>query len=84
MLSAIDSEKRNASCGTNPIAPRSWDSARSRTSTPSTNTVPGGGSKSRGSRLMSVDLPEPVGPTSATVCPASIRTDTCSSTGRSP
>ena len=34
----------------------------SRTSTPSTNTVPGGGSCSRASRLISVDLPEPVTP----------------------
>ena len=40
------------------------------------NTVPGGGSCSRGSRLISVDLPDPVAPTSATVCPASIRSET--------
>ena len=37
------------------------------------NTVPGGGSCSRGSRLISVDLPEPVAPTSATVWPGSMR-----------
>ena len=80
MLSAIDSEKRNASCGTNPMARRRAASGRSRTSTPSMNTVPGGGSNSRGSRLMSVDFPDPVGPTSATVSPASIFTDTRSST----
>ena len=53
----------------------------SRTSTPSTNTVPGGGSCSRASRLISVDLPEPVTPTSATVCPASMRAETWSRTG---
>ena len=40
----------------------------SRTSTPSMNTVPGGGSCSRASSEISVDLPEPVTPTSATVC----------------
>ncbi len=51
-------------------APRSTASGRSRTSTPSMNTVPGGGSCSRASRLTSVDLPEPVGPTIATVWPA--------------
>jgi hypothetical protein len=33
------------------------------------NTVPGGGSCSRASSEISVDLPEPVTPTSATVCP---------------
>ena len=66
------SENRNGSCGTKPIAPRSVASGISRTSTPSRNTVPGGGSCSRGSRLISVDLPEPVAPTNAAVCPASI------------
>jgi len=39
-------------------------------------TVPLGGSRSRASKLMSVDLPDPVTPTSATVCPASIRAET--------
>ena len=46
------------------------------TSTPSMKTVPGGGSCSRASSEISVDLPEPVTPTSATVCPASIVADT--------
>ena len=81
-LSASVSENRNGSCGTKPIAPRSTASGISRTSTPSMNTVPGGGSCSRASRLISVDLPEPVGPTSATVCPASMRAETWSRTGR--
>ena len=83
-LSASVSENRNGSCGTKPMAPRRTASGISRTSTPSTKTVPGGGSCSRASRLMSVDLPEPVTPTSATVCPASMRADTWSSTGGPP
>ena len=45
-LSAIVSEKRNGSCATKPMAPRSTDSGMSRTSTPSMNTVPRGGSYS--------------------------------------
>ena len=76
MFSAIVSENRNGSCGTKPMAPRSVASGISRTSTPSMKTVPGGGSCSRGSRLMSVDLPEPVGPTIATVCPAATVSET--------
>ena len=71
MLSANVSEKRNGSCGTKPIDPRRRASGISRTSTPSTKTVPGGGSWSRASRLMSVDFPDPVTPTTATVWPAS-------------
>ena len=55
------------------MAPRSRSSGISRTSTPSRKTVPGGGSCRRGSRWISVDLPEPVAPTSATVCPAAMR-----------
>ena len=41
-LAASVSEKRNGSCGTNPIAPLNTANGHSRTSTPSTNTVPGG------------------------------------------
>ena len=59
-LSASVSENRNGSCGTKPIAPRSTASGMSRTSTPSMKTVPGGGSCRRASRLISVDLPDPV------------------------
>ena len=44
---------------------------------------PGGGSKSRGSRLASVLLPEPVAPTIATVDPAGTFRLTSRSTGRS-
>ena len=63
------------------MAARSAGNGMSRTSIPSTNTVPRGGSYSRGSRLMSVDLPEPVGPTTASVSPAATRSDTSRSTG---
>ena len=70
MFSAIVALNRNGSCGTKPIAPRSTASGMSRTSMPSTNTVPGGGSLSRGSRFSSVDLPDPVAPTMAVVVPA--------------
>ena len=80
-LAAKVSEKRNGSCGTNPMAPRRTASGSSLTSTPSRNTVPGGGSCRRASRLINVDLPEPVGPTSATVCPASILAETWLRTG---
>ena len=66
------------------MAPRSTDSGRSRTSTPSMNTEPGGGSYSRASSEMSVDFPEPVTPTSATVSPAAIVADTWLSTRASP
>ena len=39
-------------------------------------TEPRGGSCNRGRRLISVDLPEPVAPTKATVWPASMLSDT--------
>jgi hypothetical protein len=61
------SENRNGSCGTNPIALRSVASGISRTSTPSMNTVPGGGSCSRANSEISVDFPDPVTPTNAAV-----------------
>ena len=81
MLSAIVALNRNGSCGTNPMAPRSMASGISRTSTPSMKTVPGGGSCSRGSRLISVDFPDPVAPTIAVVVPAGIVSETSWSTG---
>ena len=54
------SENRKGSCGTKPIALRSVANGMSRTSMPSMNTVPGGGSCKRASSEMSVDFPEPV------------------------
>ena len=62
MLSASVSEKRNGSCGTKPMAAaarRATGRARPRRrGTP----CPAAGRSSRGSRLMSVDLPDPVAP----------------------
>ena len=59
--------------------------AASRRSTPSSRTCPSAGSTSRTSRPASVDLPEPVGPTTATVLPAATSSVTSCSTGnRSP
>ena len=55
----------------------------SRTSTPSMNTVPGGGSCRRGSREISVDFPEPGRADERHGLPGSMRSDTSSSTGRS-
>jgi hypothetical protein len=81
MFSAIVSENRNGSCGTKPMAFRSTGNGMSLTSTPSTKIVRGGGSCIRGKSESSTDLPEPVGPTSATVCPASIFTETFLRTG---
>src|SRR5262249_26343582 len=65
MLSRIDVEKRNGSCGTKPTASRSCASGSVRTSRPSSRTVPSLTSKRRGNSCTSVLLPEPVRPTSA-------------------
>ena len=64
---------RNAFCGTSPIRDQSTSGSRSRTSTPSTRTAPEVASKSRGTRLTSVDLPAPVEPMIATVWPGRAR-----------
>ena len=84
MFAAMVSEKRNGSCWTKPTLPRSTASGIWRTSRPSMNTVPGGGSWSRASRLISVDFPDPVGPTSATVWPAGTRAEIWRRTGTPP
>ena len=73
--------KRNARCGTSPIRDQSISGSRSRTSTPSTRTVPEVASKSRGTRLTSVDLPAPVEPMIATVWPGRALRLTSQSTG---
>ena len=70
MFDSSESENRNGSCGATPTSLRSVASGRFRTSTPSIRTVPGGGSSRRVSSWSSVDLPLPVAPTTATVCPA--------------
>ena len=81
-LSASVSEKRNGSCGTNPIAPRSTASGMSRTSTPSTNTVPGGGSCSRAQQVDQRRLARSGGADERHGLPGLDARDTCSSTGR--
>ncbi len=68
-LSASEREKRNASCGTHDSAERSRRRDSVVTSCPPTNTVPAGGSQRRASSRPSVDLPLPVGPTTATISP---------------
>ena len=55
---------------TMPISERRLASGRSRMSMPSMAIRPSSGSKKRGSRLTTVDLPAPDGPTSATISPA--------------
>ena len=60
---------------------RSACRSRSRTSAPPSRIAPDQGSYRRGNSLMSVDLPEPVEPTTATVSPFQIGSDSCSSTG---
>ena len=72
MLSAIDSEKRNVSCGTYPIALRRTFSGIFRTSTPSMSSSPPVTSYRRGIRFTIVLFPEPVYPTTASVRPAGI------------
>ena len=69
MFSAIDSEKRNVSCGTMPIHSRSWRSGIVSIGRPSRKIVPGGGSNARVISESSVDLPLPVRPTMPTVWP---------------
>src|ERR1051326_921192 len=64
MFAASVVENRNGSCGTLAIWARSHVRSSVRTSCPSTNTVPAGGSNSRGRRASAVLLPEAVRPTS--------------------
>ena len=61
---------------TTPTAARSCCRSRSSTSMPPSSTVPRGGSTARESSEARVDLPEPVRPTSAQVCPAGTRRST--------
>ena len=62
-------ENRYGFCGTRPTVRDSSAGSRSRTSTPSTRTVPPVTSNSRGTRLSSVVLPLPVLPMTAVVSP---------------
>ena len=72
MFSATVPENRKASCGTMPICERSELLATSRRSWPSTSTRAGGRVVEARDSLAIVDLPAPVAPTSATVCPGGI------------
>jgi hypothetical protein len=63
------SENRKLFSNTTPMRRRSSGSDQRRTSMPSTVTVPASASKKRGSIDSAVDLPQPDGPTSATVSP---------------
>ena len=71
-FSRIVSWKRCGSCITKPTASRSESSVRSRTSWPSTRTVPSTASAMRGTSIAVVVLPAPDGPTIATSSPGSI------------
>ncbi len=68
-------------CGTRPMRVQSIWGSRSRTSTPSTDTVPDVASNSRGTRETSVVFPDPVLPMTAVVCPATARNEMPDSTG---
>ena len=83
MFSRTVPENRYGFCGTRATASVSSARARSVTGTPSTSTSPDVASYSRGSRLISVDLPEPVEPMIAVVVPGATAKLTSSSTGAS-
>jgi hypothetical protein len=79
MFSAIVPENRNPSWGTTPSCDRNERSVTSRRSWPSTSTRPSVGSWKRATSFAKVDLPAPVAPTSATVCPGATVRSTRSS-----
>jgi hypothetical protein len=81
MLARTVSSNSTVSWVTTPISERRLASFMSRTSMPSMVRRPSTGSKKRGRRLTSVDLPAPEGPTRATISPLSISRSTSSSTG---
>ncbi len=83
MLSCTVPENRNSDCGIVTIRRRSSSGAMSRTSTPSTSTAPPPASYSRLIRLITVDLPEPVEPTSAIRSPGRTWNDRSVNTGAS-
>src|SRR5919108_1405365 len=77
-------EKRKASSDTSATWRRSDAGSTERTSAPSTSTAPRSTSYRRGTSSTNEVLPEPVGPTSATVRPGSTSTSTSRSTGSPP
>ena len=66
------SSKSTGSCVSSAEAPRTLASVASRRSCPSIRMAPLDGSKKRRMRFSTVLLPAPLGPTSATFCPAAI------------
>ena len=82
MLPRIVPANMNTSWLTTTIRRRSAAASSVRTSAPSMRMLPAVASYRRGSSLMIVDLPAPVAPTTATVSPAAIDSDTSDSTGR--
>ena len=83
MLSRNDKENRKASSNTTPMRDLNDASVTSRTSRPSTRTLPWRTSRNRGTSSANVDFPEPLVPTNATRSPAAMRSDT-SSTATAP
>ena len=71
----------DARCGTMATVERSWSSGHSRTSRPSTLTLPDVASYRRGSSCTSVDLPDPVPPMMPRVSPSRTSSVTCASAG---
>lgn len=84
MLNRIEALASTQSCGTSPIAARRLLWLTSRTSVPLTHTAPSVASYMRNKRRDRVLLPEPDGPTSATVCPAGTSNETPLSTSTLP
>ena len=76
-------ENRKARWGTQATFSRSSQGSTSRTSTPSTLTLPSVTSSRRGMRLTRVVLPEPVEPMKAVVRPGRRTRSMSSSTGAS-
>ena len=82
MFSAMLAENRKGSSLTTATAPRTERTGTSRTSAPSSSTSPETGSYRREIRATRLVLPEPVGPTSATVRPAGTSRSMSRSTAR--
>src|SRR3954454_24661380 len=84
MFSATVAENRKLSSATNAICDRSELTSTLRRSAPSTSTVPRLGAYNRASSATRLVFPDPDGPTSATVRPASTVSSTSSSAGGAP
>ena len=81
MFSATLSRKRWESWNTRLRLPISSSWPISRTSTPPTRTWPESTSQKRATRFARVDLPEPLGPTTAHTVPAGISSETLRNAG---